>query len=180
MLSPTLLLKIKVCIFLIFCVYTFILVTNSHFHNQGICSQMRIIIEIITDLGGSIQQPLLQLFGMCREWINTHMWASKAMELTFGEQDILLFQTIKIIYSYWGASMVAQNQCGRPRSLIPGLGKSPREGNGNPLQYSCLENYMDKEAWWASIHGVTKSQKRLCDWHHLHICIHNEGLPRWC
>ena len=59
--------------------------------------------------------------------------------------------------------MVAQNQCGRPRSLIPGLGKSPREGNGNPLQYSCLENYMDKEAWWATVHGVPKSQKRLRD-----------------
>ena len=36
--------------------------------------------------------------------------------------------------------------------LIPGLGKSPGEGNGNPLQYSCLENPMDRGAWWAIIH----------------------------
>ena len=41
---------------------------------------------------------------------------------------------------------------------IPGSGRSPGEGNGNPLQYSCLENSMDREAWWATVHGVTKSQ----------------------
>ena len=40
--------------------------------------------------------------------------------------------------------------------LIPGLGRSPGEGNGNPLQYSCLENPMDREAWWAIVHGVTE------------------------
>ena len=41
---------------------------------------------------------------------------------------------------------------------IPGWGRSPGEGNGNPLQYSCLENPMDREAWWATAHGVSKSQ----------------------
>ena len=40
---------------------------------------------------------------------------------------------------------------------IPGLETSPGEGNGNPLQYSCLENSMDGEAWWAIVHGVAKS-----------------------
>ena len=44
-------------------------------------------------------------------------------------------------------------------SLIPGLGRSPRGGNGNPLQYSCLENPMDREAWRATVHGVPKNQK---------------------
>ena len=80
------------------------------------------------------------------------------MELTFGEQNTLLFQTIKITYSYRGASMVALNQCRRPRSLIRGLEKSPGEGNDNPLQYSCLENSMDREAWWATVHGVAESE----------------------
>ena len=42
--------------------------------------------------------------------------------------------------------------------LIPGLGRSPGEGNGNPLQYSCLENSMDRGAWWATVHGVAKSR----------------------
>ena len=43
------------------------------------------------------------------------------------------------------------------QSLIPGLGRSPGEGNGNPLQYSCLENPMDRGAWRAAVHGVTTS-----------------------
>ena len=46
---------------------------------------------------------------------------------------------------------------------IPGLGRGPGEGHGNPLQYSCLENPMDRGAWWALIHGVAKSQTRLSD-----------------
>ena len=43
--------------------------------------------------------------------------------------------------------------------LIPGLGRSPEEGHGNPLHYSCLENPMDREAWWAIVHGVTKESR---------------------
>ena len=46
---------------------------------------------------------------------------------------------------------------------IPGSGRSLVEGNGNPLQYSCLENPMDRGAWQATVHGVTKSQTRLSD-----------------
>jgi len=46
-------------------------------------------------------------------------------------------------------------------SLIPGSGRSPGGGNGNPLQYSCLENPMDRGGWWAIVHGVTKSWTRL-------------------
>ena len=41
--------------------------------------------------------------------------------------------------------------------LIPGLGKSPAEGNGNPLQSSCLENPMDREAWQATVHGIANT-----------------------
>ena len=46
-------------------------------------------------------------------------------------------------------------------SLIPEWGRSPEEGNGNPLQYSCLENPMDRGARWARVHRVAKSQTRL-------------------
>ena len=46
---------------------------------------------------------------------------------------------------------------------IPGLGRSPGEGNGDPLQYPCRENLMDRGAWWAAVHGVAKSQARLRD-----------------
>ena len=46
---------------------------------------------------------------------------------------------------------------------IPGLGRSPGEGNGSPLQYSCLENPMDRGAWQAAAHEVTKSPTQLSD-----------------
>ena len=47
--------------------------------------------------------------------------------------------------------------------LIPGLGGAPGIGNDNPLQYSCLENSMDRGAWWDMVHGVSKSQTWLSD-----------------
>ena len=47
--------------------------------------------------------------------------------------------------------------------LIPGLGRSSERGHGDPLLYSCLENPMDGGAWWATVHGVTKSWARLSD-----------------
>ena len=46
---------------------------------------------------------------------------------------------------------------------IPGLARSPGEGHGNPLQYSCLENSVDRGAWWAPVHGVAKSRTQLND-----------------
>ena len=49
---------------------------------------------------------------------------------------------------------------GEPNS-VPGLGRSPGEGNDNPLQYSCLENSTDRGGWWVTIHGVSKSQTHL-------------------
>ena len=49
---------------------------------------------------------------------------------------------------------------------IPGSGRSPGEGNGNLLQYYCLENPMDRGAWQATVHGVAKSWAQLCDFTH--------------
>ena len=49
----------------------------------------------------------------------------------------------------------------RDLGSIPGSGRPPGEGHGNPLQYSCLENPMDREAWQGTVHGVTKSQTQL-------------------
>ena len=54
------------------------------------------------------------------------------------------------------------SQCMRLKtSSIPGLGRSVREGHGSLLQYSCLENLMDRGAWWAMVHGVAKSQTQM-------------------
>ena len=52
----------------------------------------------------------------------------------------------------------------RDLGLVPGSGRSPGEGNGNPLQYSCLENSMERGAWWATVPGLVKSQTQFRDW----------------
>ena len=62
--------------------------------------------------------------------------------------------------SRWLSGKESSCQAG-DASSIPGLGRSPGEGDGNPLQYSCLENPMDRGAWWATVHGVTKGWTRL-------------------
>ena len=64
-----------------------------------------------------------------------------------------------VIIGFPGDSDDTESACnaGDP-GLIPGLGKSPGEGNGNPLQYSCLENLKDRGVWWVSVHGIAKSQ----------------------
>ena len=63
--------------------------------------------------------------------------------------------------------------------LIPGSGRSPGEGNGNPLQYSCLENSMDRGAWQATVCGVAKSWTRLNE-SLPSVCMNIRGVPRWC
>ena len=55
--------------------------------------------------------------------------------------------------------------CNNILVITPVSGRSPGKGNSNPLQYSCLEDSMDRGAWWATVCGVTKSWTRLSDWH---------------
>ena len=66
-------------------------------------------------------------------------------------------------------SKASAYNAGDPDS-ITGLGRSPGEGNGNPLQYSCLENPMDGGAWRATVHGVAKSWTQLSDFHFTFTC----------
>ena len=74
------------------------------------------------------------------------------------------FMTISAYKHYisFRASLVAAHNVGDLGS-VPGLGRSPGGGRGNLLQYSFLENPVDRGAWWATVHGVTKSQTRLSD-----------------
>ena len=66
---------------------------------------------------------------------------------------------LKTLLGFPGASEVKASACSvGDLGLIPGSGRSPGEGNGNPLQYSCLENPMDRGVWWATVQGVAKSQ----------------------
>ena len=68
------------------------------------------------------------------------------------------------MFSFPGSLDSKESACkvGDPGSIL-GLRRFPGEGNGNPLQYSCLENPMDREAWWAMVHGVTKNWTSLND-----------------
>ena len=75
-----------------------------------------------------------------------------------------------ILHGFSGDSEVKASACNvGDLGSIPESGRSPGEGNGNPLQYSCLENPMDRGAWWAPVHGVAKSQTRLSDFTSLHF-----------
>ena len=76
----------------------------------------------------------------------------------------LVAQTVKHLSTMWETWVWSLG-------LIPGLGRFPGEGNGNPLQYSCLENPMDGGAWWATVHRVTKSWTRLSDFTHTHTLV---------
>ena len=76
------------------------------------------------------------------------------------------------------------SNAGDPGS-IPGLGRSPGEGNGNPLQYSCLEDPMDGGAWWSTVHGVAKSQTQLSDFTYTftaptNLCYHHIDAAYYC
>ena len=73
-------------------------------------------------------------------------------------------ETHSSILSFPGGSDGKESACSSgDQGSIPGLEDSPGEGNGNPLQYSCLENPMDGEAWWAAVHGVAKSWTQQSD-----------------
>ena len=69
------------------------------------------------------------------------------------------------IYIFFPGGSVVKNPPAMQENLgsIPGSGRSPGEGNGNPLQYSCLQIPMNRGAWWATVHGVAKSQTQLSD-----------------
>ena len=82
------------------------------------------------------------------------------MELLWRRESIFFFYSLPNMGNPGGKE--SSCNAGDP-GLIPGLRRSTGEGNGNPFQYSCLENSMDREAWWATFHGVTKSQTWLSD-----------------
>ena len=111
---------------------------------------------------------LLRLFPGCgcsfqkRQKYSHRSHISGSQRLGFDEEDCLH----KILRGYWtdGASGIEPaGQCRRCKSigLISGWGRSPRGGNGNPLQYSCLESPIDPGTWQPTLHRVPQSQTRL-------------------
>ena len=96
--------------------------------------------------------------------------------LSYNKESSFFIPTLNS-YGFPGGSEDKASACkaGDPGS-IPGLGRSPGEGNGNPLQYSSLENPMDRGAWRATVHRVSKSRTRLSYFTHMnsYICQDKE------
>ena len=85
-------------------------------------------------------------------WQNTRIGKNRR---AWGEQQRCIFTASQVVLAVNNPPSNSRDI--RDLGLMPGLGRSPRLGNGTPLQYSCQENPMDREAWWATVHGVTKS-----------------------
>ena len=94
--------------------------------------------------------------------------------------ELLRFFSISIMYLGFpgvtsGKGPPCQCRKHKRSGLIPGWGRSPRGGNGNPIQHPCLENPMDREAWWATVHRVAKSWTQLSNL--AHSLVHSSLLP---
>ena len=95
--------------------------------------------------------------GLC---INLEGWDGEGDGRRFKRKGIYVY--LQLIQGFPCHSAGKESACNAgDLGLIPGLGRSPGEGNGNPLQYSCLENPMDRGAWQATVHGFTRVRHNL-------------------
>ena len=95
------------------------------------------------------------------QWVGFSHQVAKALELQLKLQS---FQ-FKVEMGFPGGSDGKESACNAgDLGSTPGLGRSPREGNDNPLQYTCLENPMGRGAWQATVQGVTKNRTRMNDY----------------
>ena len=93
-----------------------------------------------------------------KEWVNVDSFGSFSLTASFpGPKEL----DPSFLWGFPGSSDSKENTCNAgDLGSIPGLGRSPGERSGSPLQYSCLENPIDRGAWWATVHGVAKSSTR--------------------
>ena len=106
--------------------------------------------------------------GICELYISTFNWSCIK---NIQEQNLNLPYTNNLPYtSFPGDSDGKKSACNAgavgDMSSVPGLGRSPGEGNGYPLQYPCLRNSMDRWIWWASVCGITKNWPLLSKYLH--------------
>ena len=124
----------------------------------------------------NIQKRKIMAFGPITSWEIDGETVETVSDFIFGgskitangdhnheiKRGLLLGRKVMTNLGFPGGSEVKAYACNAgDLGLILGLGSSPVEGNGNPLQYSCLENTMDRGAWWATVHGVTKNRTQL-------------------
>ena len=112
----------------------------------------------------SSQQAIQIVGSIGHSMLLTEHWKNSRMTLNLTEWCCLKIHRPSFYLGFPGGSEVKASACNTgDLGSIPGSGRSPGEGYSNPLQYSCLVNPMDGGAWWATVHGVTKSQTWLSD-----------------
>ena len=117
----------------------------------------------MTELSGtedSLQMPLSSLVGSPLKSLMSEKYSQYPGIDHHGRE----YEKEYVSMGFPGSSVGKESACNvKDLGSIPGWGRSPGEGHGTPLQCSCLENPMDRGAWWATVHGVTESQTRLSD-----------------
>ena len=124
----------------------------------------------------------VQLANKGEKWPPTKCWREfcKPGKITSQQYNwckkpffFFFYFTFYFIKGFPGGTVVknlpVNTRVARVMASIPGWERSPVRGNGNPLQYSCLENPIDRGAWWAIVHRVTKSQTQPSNWAYTHI-----------
>ena len=107
----------------------------------------------------------MRLAFLPRKCVFEHFWKMpKKLSRPLNSVFSILRAVRHIFRDFSGSSDYKESACNAgDRGLIPGSEKSSGKGNGNPLQYSCLENPLDRGPWWATVHEVTKSRTRLSE-----------------
>ena len=125
----------------------------------------------------------IKVYGIFCLWIFLPLLSLLSFKVSLLSLSLLLDSTWQVVLTLLflsfqqvasGSSDGKDSTCNAgDMGLFPGLGRSPGEGNGKPLQYSCLENSVDRGAWWAIVHGVTESDMTEQLTHtHTHFCSH--------
>ena len=123
------------------------------------CQQILIRVSILVLVIVLFIFPISPWFCLRMLYLSKNLFISSKLSLLLASSCSRASQVVLVV-----KNPAASAGDVRDMDLTSGLGRSPGEGNGNPLQYSCLENPKDRGAWWATVHGVAKSWPRLRDY----------------
>ena len=138
----------------------------SALHGGHVTPAVSLTMHYNSEVGGT--SPILQMGTLRCRHVNhcssTHSWGEGKAEFTQACLMLKLWFSTSCYIASSGGSVVMNSPANvGDMGSVPGLGISPGGGNGNPLQYSCMENPTDRGAWQAIVHGVAQIRTRLSD-----------------